>query len=261
MDLSLNINTEDSQKNNTEESKESKNTVMITTETQTDDTLNPLYRPPSQPPKHLWRSIRDNWIFFLSLLGCCYAISKYTKYSFRSALLSAILISLYGYFTHMASHYISFTKIYNANDNYITRNKVLNFLCTQVNRFADFHDTTHHDTRINKRPANVIYEFINNFVFQGGIIVAFAYISRVVCIPSLLLWSLLYATVHNINYIIMPPKTHQNHHADKNTSYGLDIWDVIFNTKYDPDEIEVYNHMAINMICITAVLCYYYKRE
>ena len=234
---------------------------MVTIGTQTDEVTHVLYESPKTPPKHLWKSIKLNWVFYISLLGCCYIMSKYTKYSFLQAFTSVLFISLLGYFVHMTGHYISFTKIYAANDNYFSRSSILNPLVKGICRFFDFHDVTHHDSSINKQPMNVIYEFINNFVLQGGLVVFLASIAHTFCIPAILLWALMYATVHNINYILMPPKTHQNHHMNKHSSYGLDIWDILFNTKADPDEVEVYNHMSINLILITLGLCYYYNRK
>lgn len=232
--------------------------------TQTEDvdiepSLPAMYTPPKTGPKHLWKSIYLNWMFYISLIGCCYYISINTHYSFKQAILTIIFISMLGYFVHMGGHYTHLTQIYKANNNYITNNSVLDYIVTKLCHFADFHDTTHHDSDINKQPLNVIYEFINNFVLQGGLVAYLASSASNYCFPAIILWALMYATVHNINYILMPPKTHQNHHMNKHSSYGLDIWDVIFNTKQDPDEIEVYNHMSINMILLTLGIVYYYK--
>jgi len=226
---------------------------------QTDEEVLPMHKPPATPPKNLLKSITVNWFFYLSLIACCYYVSIHTHYSFKQAILSIIFISMIGYFTHMSGHYISTLKMYEANDNYITNNTVLDCIARNLCHFMDFHDTTHHDSDINKQPLNVLYEFINNFILQGGLIAFFAWTASNYCLPTIILWALMYATVHNINYILMPPKTHQNHHENKHSSYGLDIWDILFNTKADPDEVEVYNHMSINMILITLGIVYYYK--
>ena len=44
------------------------------------------------------------------------------------------------------------------------------------------------------------------------------------------------------------------HHLDKTSNYGIDIWDILFGTKYndDPNEIESINHYSINLIILTA---------
>lgn len=237
--------------------------VSVGIQTDTDVTQeeepNILYRPPKTPPKHLCLAITTNWLFFGTLIGCVYALSTFTNHSFHGILLTIFFISMLGYFIHMIGHHISFSKIYEPNDNYVTRTPFLHSIVTSLASFLDFHDTIHHDTSINKQPMNVIYEFINNFVLQGGLILLLILITSYISKEGVFLWASLYATVHNINYIIMPPKTHQNHHANKHSSYGIDIWDVIFNTKEDPDEIESYNHMSINMALITLGIYYYYK--
>ena len=66
----------------------------------------------------------------------------------------------------------------------------------------------------------------------------------------------MYATIHNINYNIIHPLTHQQHHWNDKTNYGIDIWDIIIGSKYDWNEVETYNHTAINLIVITAVIYY-----
>lgn len=48
------------------------------------------------------------------------------------------------------------------------------------------------------------------------------------------------------------------HHLDKHTNYGIDIWDIMFNTKYQGDntDIENINHYSINVVIISAILVY-----
>ena len=74
------------------------------------------------------------------------------------------------------------------------------------------------------------------------------------------LWAFFYATVHNINYIIVKPITHKEHHINDKTNYGIDIWDIIVGSKYDWNNIETHNHTAINLIIITAVIMYLSNR-
>jgi sterol desaturase/sphingolipid hydroxylase (fatty acid hydroxylase superfamily) len=72
----------------------------------------------------------------------------------------------------------------------------------------------------------------------------------------ILLWAFLYASVHNINYLYVKPQTHENHHKNEYSSYGLDIWDIALGTNIDT-KIEDYNHMAINLILLTLVITYF----
>lgn len=204
-------------------------------------------------------SIIINWIFYGSLLLCSLVISLYSKHSFTLIIINIIISSLFGYFIHVFSHKLNFTDMYSGLDNYISRNSVLHFITLKICAFLDFHDKTHHNTKINKTFKNISYEFFNNIMFQGGFIILFIYCVKYLCIPSIILWTFLYATVHNINYAIYPCKTHQNHHINKHSSYGLDVWDILFNTNDDPNEIENYNHASINLIIITLIICFYYK--
>ena len=74
----------------------------------------------------------------------------------------------------------------------------------------------------------------------------------------LLLWSLVYSTFHNINYnIIDNTLIHNEHHKNIFTNFGIDIVDLIFNSKYDDRNIENINHYSINLVIITALLLYY----
>ena len=209
----------------------------------------------------LWKSIKLNWLFYITLIVCCVVLSAHTGQHFLLHLLTVIIISLIGYFVHYASHKISFSKLYQGNKNYISENNFLNKCVLHACRFIDYHDKTHHDTDINKLWYNIVFEFINNVVLQGGLIVILVYLSRYLCMSTVMLWALMYATVHNINYLYVKPMTHQNHHKDKHTSYGLDIYDVLFNTKYDPTELEVYNHASINLVLITAAFVYFIYRK
>lgn len=134
-------------------------------------------------------------------------------------------------------------------------NGYIDSILTSVFRFMDFHSVTHHDSSINKQPANVCYEFMNNFFTQGGGLVLFVWFcNRCIDMRVILLWALMYATAHNINYLFLKPTVHRDHHLHEDTNYGLDIADIIFDTKYDLTDIEDYNHISINLIVITAIM-------
>ena len=216
-------------------------------------------KPTKQFYRNLWKSIKLNWLFYITVFVCCIALSAHTGTSFLNHILTLILVSTIGYFVHYTSHKISFTTLYKGNKNYITENKILNTCVTEVCRFLDFHDETHHNTEINKTWYNILFEFVNNVVMQGGLLVALIYFGKQLSISSIILWSFFYATVHNINYLFVKPQTHKNHHTDKHTSYGLDIYDVLFNTKYDPEELEIYNHASVNLFLITVIIIYFIK--
>ena len=55
------------------------------------------------------------------------------------------------------------------------------------------------------------------------------------------------------------PKTHIDHHKDSNKNLGIDIWDIIFGTKYDWNDIEDINHYAINFILCSIIVILIHK--
>ena len=210
------------------------------------------------------KSVKQNYIFYIALIACLYAFSKSdsSKYSFIIALVTIIFITFYGYLMHFISHSMNttFSRIYSQYDNFFTRNKYANWFASNFIYFMEFHATTHHDTSVNKQFKNVVLEIMNNLATQGVILIIVKYFFNLLDNRVILLWAFFYATVHNMNYIIVKPSTHREHHLDDKTNYGIDIWDILIGSKYDWNNIETHNHTAINLIVITAVIMYIWKR-
>jgi hypothetical protein len=204
----------------------------------------------------LLKSITGNWIFFLALFFCFYKLKQSTVYnsSYFHMVYTFVFIGFLGHFSHLCSHYINFTEVYKNCDNIFTQNKYTNFLLYNYVRFIDFHDKIHHDTSINKQFINILTEFINNVYIQG---VGLVMIIKLLDIRVILLWAFMYATMHNINYLYLKPTTHRDHHINDHTNFGLDIFDIILNTKYDYADVEVFNHGAINLLVITYIIIYF----
>lgn len=208
-------------------------------------------------------SIMKNKWFYLTLVICFYMFksrdtvstsSSSSSSSYVGLAFSFFFILVFGHITHRLSHNIDFTKVYNKHKKG-NMNGHVDSILTSVFRFMDFHSVTHHDSSINKKPANVCYEFMNNFFTQGGGLVLFVWFcNRCIDMRVILLWALMYATAHNINYLFLKPTVHRDHHLHEDTNYGLDIADIIFDTKYDLTDIEDYNHISINLIVITAIM-------
>jgi hypothetical protein len=210
--------------------------------------------------KAIVRSVKQNYIFYLTMLLSLYAFTKCThnKSNYLLALFSICFITLYGYVVHMVSHHMNtkISELYKTYDNIFTRNKYLNWLAVKIIDFGEFHAKTHHDSDINKTKQNIALEFINNIVTQGGLLIIMKYFLDLIDNRVILLWALFYATVHNMNYNIVSPLTHRQHHMNDKTNYGIDIWDIIIGSKYDWGTIETHNHTAINIILITAVIVF-----
>jgi hypothetical protein len=212
----------------------------------------------------IYKSIKQNFIFYIVLISCIYSFTKceYKKSSLVLGWISICFITFYGYVMHYLSHYMKtmMSDIYETYDNIFTRNKYIDWIARKVIYFTEFHDTTHHDTEVNKKFPNIALEFLNNLATQGGVLIIVKYLLSFIDNRVVLLWAFFYATVHNINYNIIKPETHREHHIDNHTNYGIDIWDIIVGSKYDWNNIETHNHTAINLIIITAIIMYLSKR-
>jgi len=205
----------------------------------------------------LLKNIEINYPFYIVSLCCLYFLSLKTKKDYFITVISFIFISGFGYFVHWCSHAIPWTELYSQQDNFFSQNIYSDQIVRCFLNFMEFHDITHHDSSINKRLKNIFLEAVNNSVTQGLLFVFAAIIIKQVDLWACVLWALLYATFHNINYVFHSPETHVNHHIDPTTNFGIDVWDIIFNTKYPGEEPENYNHYGINLILLTIIMCYF----
>jgi hypothetical protein len=216
------------------------------------------------------KSVTTNKWFYLTLV-ICFSIFKLqdvvlssespsslsSTSTYSGLIFSFIFILIFGHITHRLSHNVNFTQVYH-NHKKDNINEHVDSILIKICTFLDFHRTTHHDTSINKNPINIFYEFMNNFLTQGGILILFVWFcNRCIDMRIILLWALMYATAHNINYMFLKPTVHRDHHLHEDTNYGLDIADIIFDTKYDLNDIEDHNHISINLIIITLIITYF----
>jgi len=206
------------------------------------------------------KSVKQNYIFYIVLILCLYAFTKcqYNKSNFLLTLVSIVFVTFYGYVVHFISHHLGtrMSEMYKSYDNIFTRNKYINWLAIKLINFGEFHAKTHHDSDINKSAQNISLEFFNNIITQGGALILVKYFLNMIDNRAILLWAFFYATVHNINYNIVSPLTHRQHHMNDKTNYGIDIWDIIVGSKYNWEEIETHNHTAINLMVVTGIIIY-----
>ena len=176
---------------------------------------------------------------------------------------------LMGYYVHVFSHMIDYEelylRIYNSSIWIRKLPKWFHFIISQFVFLIDFHDKIHHDTTINKTWYNILTEFLINLYTEGlCAIIMFKGLDFGLSIGGKLFkfnytiifaWCVLYATIHNINYNIITPVCHIQHHINNNTNFGIDFADILLGSKYDaiPEEM---NHVAINVIMIMLLLIY-----
>jgi hypothetical protein len=206
--------------------------------------------------KTLYNHFIINIPYYLVLVYCLYLLSGKTFYSvkFVCCIFSWIFIGVWGYFTHVIAHNVDIRKIYNSFDNVFTRNPYFNKVMDTFLKIHEFHDETHHDLEINKETPNIFYEFITNIYTQGLGFILFVEFVKLIDYKVVLLWCFMYATIHNINYNIIHPSVHRDHHINCHTNYGIDVMDILFNTKYDNNDIENFNHVSINLLILTSII-------
>lgn len=208
----------------------------------------------------LKESIKINKWFYLSLILCFYIFKQSNpETSYIILIVSYIFIMVAGHISHRISHHVNFTDIYNKfKKNNI--NPCIDNIILKTCKVLDFHSTTHHDSAINKQPENILYEFVNNILAQGGsLILLVTFVNYFIDFRVILMWALAYATNHNINYLFLKPSTHRDHHLHDDTNFGIDFADILFDTKHDLDDIEMHNHISINLILVTLLIVYFYK--
>jgi len=181
--------------------------------------------------------IKINFIFIIGILLLIYFITKHTKKSFILGIVTFIVASFIGYYTHYLSHNKYFIKCVKDIKLYDWFKNILLY-----------HDKVHHD-HSKKEVKYVVYEFLNNLLTQGGLLLIIIYIVKYLNTWIILIYAFSYATIHNINFQFLKPKTHQLHHKNKHCNFGYDLYDIIFNTK--KGEIENTNHYLINFVLLT----------
>lgn len=206
----------------------------------------------------LYIHFTKNIPYYIVLVYCFYLLSdkSFCSFKFILCIFSWIFIGIFGYFTHVIAHNVDLRKIYNSFDNVFTRNPYFNKGMDMFLKIYEFHDETHHDLDVNKKYQNIFYEFITNIYTQGLAFILVVEFVKLVNYKVVLLWCFMYATIHNINYNIIHPSVHRDHHINCHTNYGIDVMDILFNTKYDKKDIENFNHVTINLLIITFVLLY-----
>jgi hypothetical protein len=231
--------------------------------------------------KSMGESFTKNYIFWsvyvlsISCLSLRYGKQSTGCKNIIGGFLTTISCMIIGWSVHLWVHINDFQQTYEDILNSETIfSKVLNSLPTFVHKIIiwicgnvlDFHDKIHHDSSVNEIWYNVLMEASENILMEGGLIVVLSRMFNLglrfhdevyVFNHSIsLVWALLYTTVHLINYKLIRSNTHTDHHKNCYTNFGIDTLDIVFNTKYDINKPEIFNHGAINMTLLTALIIF-----
>ena len=225
------------------------------------------------------KSFSLNIIFWITYLIIIIIISlRYNnltnpKCQIFNGIFTTIITILFGYWIHVLSHKINYSTFYLKflkSDSIIS--KILNILPDWLNKIIywifyyilDFHSNIHHNSKINKKWYNIIIEFIENICSQSILlIILLSIINPTFKIMNcdiklnktlILVWGLIYTSLHLINYNIINCEIHNVHHQNSNYNFGPDPVDILFNSKKDINNIENFNHGVINLIIICILI-------
>ena len=240
----------------------------------------------------LIKSFKVNYIFWIIFLICIiylsinYGDENSTNFiKIISGLLTMFICMVFGWAVHKMAHSIDYTNLFN-----FIYYKYLSFLPSWYKKifdvltyYADFHSKVHHNPKVNKIWYNEVTEFIQNIIIN---ILGPLYVSNIVkfkiaifssyLIPNniiIIFWGLIYATVHIINYNIIKSEEHILHHKsdlskygaynkenNKIYNYGIDVLDILFDTKYkNNNSVENINHYAYNCIILVILIILFDK--
>tara|TARA_Y100001980_G_C14525334_1_gene300804 strand:+ start:313 stop:960 length:648 start_codon:yes stop_codon:yes gene_type:complete len=199
----------------------------------------------------LIKNLTINSIFYIVLFICIFLIAGSNNHNFYTSFMSFVFITFFGYILHVFSHVIDFRNLLNIKHNFI-QNKYFKYSYNNFVKLIEFHSIEHHNSKDNKSCINIAKEACNNLFFQGVGLYLFVVFIKNLDTSIFLIWAILYTSIHLINYNLFPCEEHINHHKDPNTNYGIEIYDILFNTKNKTDIlVENYNHYSINLIIIT----------
>ena len=201
---------------------------------------------------YIIKHLKINYIFYIGVIIILYFLSKKLNTTFLTLIYSFIFAGITGYFVHVFSHKFSFEDMYSEEfKNYynIVDGSMFDIISKDFIYISDFHRKIHHNTDENKKYKNLLIEFIENFTTQGLIPIFVIFLSKFVNYWIFILWGLTYATIHIFNYNIYPCKIHEQHHINSNSNLGIDLYDILFNSKFN-NEIENINHYLFNYLII-----------
>lgn len=183
----------------------------------------------------------ENNILLLSLLALFSIILSYPNYI--TGIFTIIVVFYGSYILHYLSHY---------------NVPILSIITTS-------HLKYHHSQQKNFY-IDIITETLVNFFIYGMVLF---YIIIVYCFPKttilngkiVLMYSLLYTSIHIYNYTIISSNIHRKHHIEveqnnKICNLGPDFADKIFSTNCD-EKYENSNHYIINLLLIFSSIYFY----
>lgn len=196
----------------------------------------------------LWYYLKQNAPFYVVLMVCVYILAWAGNRSFLNTFFTTLLVWLCSYWFMYLSSNTLYLPWYNGYDTLLTRCSCID---TLVRQFISPSDAS----------SSQGWKYACDVLKAGGFIMLTKWVLQLANTKAILFWTLLYPTVHNINYLYLKPLAHMEHHVDPLTNYGMDIWDLIVGTKHDWANLELHNHAAINCVFITVFILWLWRRR
>ena len=236
--------------------------------------------------KYFKKSIKLNYKFFtvLIILTIFFSLTEKNEIGEKNTIIvyifkifigffSLVLAIITSYKVHVCSHYsiiFNFFKEMFGNKTNKTKTNKTKTLIEKIWHYfliylLKFHSEYHHDSDINKIWYNLIIEGIQNVLNCGGLIIIILFLlnfkfkilnnTYLLNYNVILLWALGYSTYHLINYQLKEKgHPHENHHKEPFKNFGPDFIDILYNTKYDFNNLDNINDGIYNLILISIFL-------
>jgi hypothetical protein len=174
-----------------------------------------------------------SYIIIQIALALAIFIIGFPHVTFPQIFFQGTLMELYTYFGHRLIHSFS-------NKNII------------------YHTAFHHSNPkvIKSRCLELIVETVGELISFIGVPMLFQYVFSFQLIHPLIIvfTTLVYVSVHIVNYSIFGSETHSRHHKNPEVNFGPDFYDHLFGTNYDSTH-ENMLPMYINIVVICILLC------
>lgn len=201
-----------------------------------------------------------SYVLACASLSIMYGASKNTATNLITGCVTMLIVPFVGYLTHMLSHQIMYEQIVYNNVDFERLPACIRIVLYLLVLIFDFHHNIHHDQKESSKTIYIVIEAIQNVFFQAGIVMLVnMYIFNNVLNNSIvMLWGMVYVSMHLINFTFYDERNHKIHHEDSNVNYEPFIFDIIFGTIPKKEiRIESFWHVSFNIVlCTLAIIAY-----
>jgi len=193
---------------------------------------------PSLNKDQIIKFMQNQFIIFL-IVGILGIILTYKQYSPIITILVLGLLLVYSYFVHIFMHILP-------------------------GNFLNLHLLFHHNQNKNASYLQSIITWIAEVITNILMFASFYLIKNILNLKFIsntiiFYYSVIYITIHNINYTIFHiSENHSLHHTTETKNFGPDLCDHLFKTNYN-NNFENYSHILPNIFFAFLLTYYLFK--